>query len=124
MRFIVDMNLSPRWIDWLRDAGMDAEHWSAIGEATDTDAVIMRTARERGAVVLTHDLDFGSMLASTGDFGPSVVQLRGADLRPEALAPSLIATVEQLSAELESGALVTLEPGRHRVRVLPFTDER
>lgn len=69
MRFIVDMNLSPRWVDWLRDAGMDAEHWSAIGESTDTDAVIMRTARERGAVVLTHDLDFGSMLASSGAVG-------------------------------------------------------
>lgn len=123
MRFIVDMNLSPRWVDWLRDAGMDAEHWSAVGEATDTDAVIMRTAWQRGAVVLTHDLDFGSMLASSGAVGPSVVQLRGADLRPEALAPSLIATVEQLSAELESGALITLEPGRHRVRVLPFIDE-
>lgn len=37
--------------------------------------------------------------------------------------PSLIATVEQLSAELEAGALITLEPGRHRVRVLPFIDE-
>ena len=89
MRFIVDMNLSPRWVHWLRDAGMDAEHWSAIGEATDTDAVIMQTAWQRGAVVLTNDLDFGSMLASSGAAGPSVVQLRAADLRPEALATTL-----------------------------------
>jgi predicted nuclease of predicted toxin-antitoxin system len=123
MRFIVDMNLSPRWVDWLRDAGLDAEHWSEIGEATDADVVIMQTARHRDAVLLTNDLDFGSMLASSGAAGPSVVQLRGGDLRPEALAPMLIATVAQMSSELESGALITLEPGRQRVRVLPFIGE-
>ncbi len=117
------MNLSPRWADWLRDAGLDAEHWSEIGEATDADVVIMQTARHRDAVVLTNDLDFGSMLASSGAAGPSVVQLRGGDLRPEALAPMLIATVAQMASELESGALITLDPGRQRVRVLPFIGE-
>lgn len=59
------------------------------------------------------------MLASSGAAGPSVVQLRGGDLRPEALAPMVIATVEQLTSELESGALITLEPGGQRVRCCP-----
>ena len=58
MRFIVDMNLSPRWVEYLREAGFDAEHWSTVGEATATDALIMRTAQDQGAVVLTNDLDF------------------------------------------------------------------
>lgn len=114
------MNLSPRWVAWLRDAGLDAEHRSAIGEATDADVVIMRAAKQRDAVVLTNDLDFGSLLASSGAAGPSVIQLRGGDLRPEALAPVLIATVAQMTGELESGALITLEPDRQRVRILPF----
>ncbi len=121
MRLVVDMNLSPRWVGWLREAGFDAEHWSTIGDATATDAVIMRAAYDRGAVVITNDLDFGAMLASSGTEGPSVIQLRAADLRPEALAPILIETVRQLSSELESGALVTLESARNRVRLLPLT---
>lgn len=121
MRLVVDMNLSPRWVGWLREAGFDAEHWSTIGDATATDAVIMRAAYDRGAVVITNDLDFGAMLASSGTEGPSVIQLRAADLRPEALAPILIETIRQLSSELESGALVTLESARNRVRLLPLT---
>ncbi len=81
----------------------------------------MRAAHDRGAVVITNDLDFGAMLASSGAEGPSLIQLRAADLRPEALAPILIETVRQLSSELESGALVTLESARNRVRLLPLT---
>lgn len=64
-----------------------------------------------------------NMAIDTGAAGPSVVQLRGGDLRPEALAPMLIATVAQMASELESGALITLDPGRQRVRVLPFIGE-
>lgn len=118
------MNLSPRWVDSLREAGLDAEHWSAIGDATAADAVIMQTAQQRGAVVLTNDLDFGAMLASSGAEGPSVIQLRAADLRPENLAPILIETITQLTSELELGALVTVEPARSRIRVLPLMTEK
>lgn len=107
----------------MRDAGLDAEHWSTIGEATATDAVIMTTAQQQGAVVLTNDLDFGAMLASSGAEGPSVIQIRTADLRPQNLAPILIETIRQLRSELDSGALITLEPARSRVRVLPLTTE-
>ena len=123
MRLVVDMNLSPRWVDYLREAGLEAEHWSTIGEATATDAVIMQTAQHRGAVVLTNDLDFGAMLASSGAEGPSVIQIRTAELRPQSLAPVLIETISQLRSELESGALLTVEPARSRVRVLPLTTE-
>ena len=81
----------------------------------------MRTVQQQGAVVLTNDLDFGAMLASSGAHGRSVIEHRAADLRPENLAPILIETIEQLTSELESGALVTVEPARSRVRVLPLT---
>lgn len=27
MRFLVDMNLSPRWVDFLAAAGCEAVHW-------------------------------------------------------------------------------------------------
>lgn len=123
MKFIVDMNLSPRWVGYLRVAGFDAEHWSAIGENTATDALIMRTAQDLGAVVLTNDLDFGTMLASSGAEGPSVIQIRAVDLRPQVLAPLLIEAIGVLRTELEAGALVTLEAARMRVRVLPLNAE-
>ena len=45
MKLIVDMNLSPRWIAMLVDAGVDAMHWSAIGAKTAPDSEIMAYAK-------------------------------------------------------------------------------
>ena len=116
MRLLVDMNLSPRWADFLRAAGHEATHWSEIGDATATDAHIMAVAADQFAVVLTNDLDFGTILAARGHSGPSVIQLRTADLRPEALGDLLLAAITQVAEELEDGALVTIDPGRTGAR--------
>jgi predicted nuclease of predicted toxin-antitoxin system len=121
MKFLVDMNLSPRWVELLLLAGHEATHWSDIGEVTATDAHIMAVAADEGAVVLTNDLDFGTILAARGHSGPSVIQLRAADLRPESLGDLLLAAITQVAEELRDGALVTVDPGRTRVRVLPLT---
>jgi len=32
MKVLLDMNLSPRWVSLLVDAGMEAVHWSHIGD--------------------------------------------------------------------------------------------
>ena len=41
MRLLVDMNLSPRWVGVLTDAGMEGAHWAAIGASNAPDAEIM-----------------------------------------------------------------------------------
>ncbi len=69
MRLLVDMNLSPRWVDFLRAAGHEATHWSEIGDARATDAHIMAVAADQRAIVLTNDLDFGTILAARGHSG-------------------------------------------------------
>ena len=83
MRFLIDMNLSPRWVDYLATAGIEAAHWSRLGESTAPDAVIMSFAAANDYVVVTHDLDFSAILAVTHGERPSVVQIRGDDLSPE-----------------------------------------
>ena len=57
MKFLIDMNLSPRWVD-----------------APDT--TIMAFAHDHAYAVLTHDLDFSAILAATHSEKPSVVQIR------------------------------------------------
>jgi transposase InsO family protein len=64
----------------------------------------MAVAADEGAVVLTNDLDFGTILAARGDVGPSVIQLRAADLRPESLGDLLLAAITQVADELRDGA--------------------
>ena len=120
MKLVIDMNLSPRWADVLGNAGFEAAHWSMLGPAFAPDAEIMAYAKVNGCVVLTHDLDFGVALALTGNRSPSVVQLRTQDVNPDAIGKQVIAALQQLKAEIEEGALVTVDLKRTRLRILPL----
>jgi predicted nuclease of predicted toxin-antitoxin system len=66
MKLLIDMNLSPRWVQVFEQAGIQAVHWSLIGPGNAPDREIMAFAKSGGWVVLTHDLDFGAILAATG----------------------------------------------------------
>ena len=120
MRILIDMNLSPRWVDVLADAGIECIHWSSVGETTASDSFIMAFAKGAGYVVLTHDLDFGSILAATHGDKPSVIQIRSSTLSTAAIGPFVVKTLIQMEAEIESGALLTIEPPRARIRLLPL----
>jgi predicted nuclease of predicted toxin-antitoxin system len=124
MRLIVDMNLSPRWVGLLTDAGFEAVHWRDLGPGNAPDSQIMAFAQAHDYVVLTHDLDFSAILASSGGAKPSVVQVRADDVSPQAIGPQVVAALRQMSAELEEGALLTVDVARTRLRVLPFKPER
>src|SRR6266508_1725015 len=65
MKVLVDMNLSPGWVNFLAEAGFEAVHWSDVGAGSAPDSELMQWAAERGFVVLTADLDFGAILATT-----------------------------------------------------------
>ncbi|MGO9740110.1 MAG: DUF5615 family PIN-like protein [Roseiarcus sp.] len=121
MKLLVDMNLSPHWTFVLRRAGFECEHWSHLGAPDGPDAELFAFAAREGWTIFTHDLDFGAMLAATRGIGPSVVQIRADDLRPEAVAPFLITALRQAEADLAAGALVTVEPARARIRILPLS---
>jgi predicted nuclease of predicted toxin-antitoxin system len=120
MKLLVDMNLSPRWIKMLADAGIEAVHWSSIGAANAPDPEIMAYAGANDYVVLTHDLDFSAILATTHGEKPSVVQIRADDVSVEAIGKQVVAAVQQMTSELEEGALLTIDPNRTRMRVLPL----
>ena len=83
----------------------------------------MTFARCNGYVLLTHDLDFGAILAATHGRKPSVVQLRSENLSIEVIGRSVVDALYAVAADLEDGALVTIDPGRTRVRVLPLIHE-
>jgi predicted nuclease of predicted toxin-antitoxin system len=120
MRLLVDMNLSPRWVELMVASGIEAVHWSTLGAVDATDAAIMTLARNKGYVVLTHDLDFSAILATTCGSKPSVVQIRSGDVSPEGIGSMVIGALRQMAAELEQGALLTIDPGRMRLRLLPL----
>ena len=118
MKILIDMNLSPLWADALTDAGIEAVHWSTIGDPAATDRVIMSYAQTHGYIVFTNDLDFGTLLAITKSQLPSVVQVRNQDLLPTAISHVVTSALRQVEQQLESGALVTIDHSRSRIRIL------
>lgn len=122
MKLLVDMNLSPRWVEVLRTNGIEAVHWSSVGNVRATDREIMAYAVLHQRVVLTHDLDFGAVLAASNLAAPSVVQIRSGNTDPDVIAAPLLAALRQLAPELAAGALVTVDASRSRVRVLPLRE--
>lgn len=120
IKLIVDMNLSPRWVPLLQSEGIEAVHWSTIGSPGAADSVIMSYARDRGYAVLTHDLDFGAILAASGGNAPSVIQLRTQDVFPENAGRIIIAALRQFCDQIKSGALISIDASRSRARLLPL----
>ena len=80
----------------------------------------MDWARANDYVVFTHDLDFGTLLATTRAQGPSVIQVRAQDIMPHSLGARLVNLLRQYQPVLETGALITVDELRSRVRILPF----
>ncbi|MBX3293154.1 MAG: DUF5615 family PIN-like protein [Acidobacteria bacterium] len=120
MKILIDMNLSPSWVDYLSDAGFESMHWSSIGDADSSDSVIFDHARENGFIIFTHDLDFGTILAHTQAISPSVIQIRAQDILPATASRRFVAILEKYREFLEKGALVVIDESRARVRILPL----
>ena len=114
------MNLSPEWVTFLHGHGFEAIHWSAIGAGNAPDTEIMQWARDNGCVIFTHDLDFGILLAHSKDGGPSVIQARTQDVSPDHLGPIVVSVMRTHAEALESGALLTIDESKSRVRILPI----
>lgn len=86
--------------DWLRDPG---------------DEEILRMAAAEQRVVVTRDKDFGTLAVLHGKSHAGIVQLRRLRLReqPAACLSALLTHAD----DLENGAIVTVLPGRLRVRL-------
>jgi predicted nuclease of predicted toxin-antitoxin system len=123
MKILLDMNLTPRWVQFLQAAGFEVCHWSQVGRANAPDEEIMAYAARLDFVVLTHDLDFSAILAATKGKKPSVVQVRAQNITPEAVGINIIATLQGTTVELEAGALLTIDADRTRMRLLPLQSD-
>lgn len=114
------MNLSPAWIDALNSAGHETKHWSSIGSNDAPDTEIMEWARQNQYTVFTHDLDFSSLLFSTNALSPSVIQLRIEDIRPQSSSKIVLAALQDAEEAIKQGALITVDPRKSRIRLLPL----
>jgi predicted nuclease of predicted toxin-antitoxin system len=120
MKLLIDMNLSPAWMQCFSKHDIHAVHWQELGAVTASDGTIMEYARTHDCIVFTHDMDFGTLLALTQAVAPSVIQVRTQDVTPDHLESLVMAALRQFWHELEQGAILVIDEQRSRVRMLPL----
>ena len=120
MRFLADMGVAGRIVEWLRSEGHDAVHLRDEGLHRLPNGEIFRKAAEERRIVLTFDLDFGEILALSGDASVSVVLFRLRNTSTPFVLGRLKTVLADSGESLEKGAVVIVEDGRHRMRRLPL----
>lgn len=120
MKLVVDIGLSPGWVELFQEHGYEAVHWSEVGDPRAPDTVIMAWAREHGHIVFAHDLDFSRILALTRASGPSVFQVRTEDVLPSGIGAFVVRALQQHGEALRAGAIVVLDATSARARILPI----
>lgn len=120
MRYLADHHISHRTVSLLRAKSFDIYRVSDVLPPDAKDLQILELARTEDRTVITQDLDYSALLASTGYNRPSVVSLRLHNNRPERLASVLEKILPSVEADLQMGVIVVIEEGRIRIRPLPL----
>lgn len=119
MRFVLDMGLARRTAEFLREQGHDAIHLREQGLQRLSDERIVEKAIAERRVVLTHDLDFGRIVALSRGQLPSVITFRLTDMRAAEVNRRLEDVLSRFTTMLEEGALISVTDDAVRVRRLP-----
>jgi len=76
MKFLLDVHLGRSLSDLLEQDGHSCRLVTDIMDERSSDQTILNEARENEEVILTHDLDFGTLLAFSKTAKPSVIIFR------------------------------------------------
>lgn len=119
MKFLLDMGLARRTAEYLRGHGYDAVHLREQGLQRLSDESIVAKALAEGRVILTHDLDFGRIVALSRGQLPSVVTFRLTDMRAGEVNRRLDDVLGRFATQLVEGALISVTDDAVRIRRLP-----
>jgi predicted nuclease of predicted toxin-antitoxin system len=120
MRFLADMGIASRIVQWLRAEGHDAVHLREEGLHRLPDGAIFEKAYSEQRILLTFDLDFGEIVALSGGWSVSVILFRLRNTRTPQVIDRLRKVLQESSNALDEGAIVIVEESRHRTRRLPL----
>ena len=123
MRFLADMGVSPRCIEWLRTQGHDAIHLFERKLHRLPDNAVLHLAATENRVLLTMDLDFARLVAmlGVGDL-PIVIIFRLSDQRAQNIQNRLEVILPVISEIAEQqGSIISVSDKKIRIRCLPIT---
>lgn len=120
MKFLLDQRLPRSTAILLRDKGIDTLHVGEIGLSATEDITILEEGRRSGRTVVTLDADFHALMVFAGATSPSVIRIRIEGLRAEEMTTLIEDILKRCRPALESGALVSVQPSRLRIKQLPL----
>lgn len=113
------MGVSLEVVRWLRAAGHDAVHLREQSLERLADLQVFTKSIAENRILLTFDLDFGEIAALSKGSPAKVIVFRLRNARAANVIARLSAVILDWGAELDGGAVISVDEGRHRVRLLP-----
>jgi predicted nuclease of predicted toxin-antitoxin system len=120
VKFLADIGISIKSVTFLKNTGYRAVHLSELGLNSLSDAMILAKAKNEGFVILTHDLDFGELIAASGGVLPSVITFRLRNMKAANVNNYLDKILLSHTKDLEEGCVISVTEGQIRVRKLPI----
>lgn len=119
MKFLLDVHMPPKLAALLE---VDGHFCRLVAKVTDPrlpDIDILLMAEEHDEVVLTHDLDFGKVLAFRGSTSPSVIVFRIDKINAAQFHTAINDNWEDIEPALIEGSIVIIRSDSIRIRKLP-----
>lgn len=113
MKVLLDTCVWGKAAEELRAAGHDVV-WSGDWDEDPGDREILERAHAGKRVLVTLDKEFGELAVARGQLHHGIVRVVNISARRQASA--ILHVLEKYGAELLSGAIVTVDPGRVRIR--------
>jgi predicted nuclease of predicted toxin-antitoxin system len=118
MKVLLNENIPPSLAIHLREFGWQAVHVRDVDLIGASDHSIIDYALANGFVILTHDLDYGQIVAVSGKAGPSVITFHLEKISAQILFRVLNDNLTKLNEYLSYGVLISVDDEKIRVRQL------
>jgi len=122
MKFLADMGVSLRCVEWLRENGHNAKHLCEEKFHQMLDDEVLAKARKEDRILLTMDLDFTRLVITIGSENiPNVILFRLHDNRPQSInniMQKIIPTIDECASK--GSFIMSVSENNVRVRYLPI----
>lgn len=113
MKILLDTCIWGGAIEALKASGHDVL-WAGTWDVDPGDDEILALAHQEGRVLVTLDKDFGELAVVRDQPHAGIVRLVNWSARQQ--ASICLSVLSRYAAELQTGAIITVDPGRVRVR--------
>ena len=120
MKFLADMGISPKTVTFCKVLEQDIVHLHEQGLDRMADFDILEKSLCEKRILLTHDLDFGELIARSRARLPSIIIFRLRNMSPEKVNLHLHEIISKHQDALQQGVIISVTEGQIRVRLLPI----